>query len=68
MEEGVAIISSKLAEEHGAEVVKRGLPRPRAARTASDPVIVAADVPATDETMASNGVLDRASVRAAKEG
>jgi hypothetical protein len=53
----------KLAEEHGGEVVKNGLPRRRAARTASDPVIIATAEPATDESVASNGELDPASVR-----
>jgi hypothetical protein len=40
----------ELAEEHGADVVKQGLPGRRSARTASDPVIVAAEY-TSDETV-----------------
>jgi hypothetical protein len=52
----------KLADEHGPDVVKQGLPRHRAARTASDPVIVATE-PASDEMVATIGDVDPASVR-----
>jgi hypothetical protein len=52
----------QLAEEHGDDAVKHGLPRRRAARTASDPVIVATE-PANDVAVVSNGEVDPASVR-----
>jgi hypothetical protein len=53
---------SKLAVAHGYDIVKQGLPRRRAARTASEPVIVS-----TDETPRGTvegvSVVDPASVR-----
>ena len=52
----------QLAEEHGEDVVKHGLPRRRSARTASDPVIVAAEY-TSNETVVANGDVDPASVR-----
>ena len=54
---------AKLAATHGDEVVKQGLPRRRAAGTASEPVIVAMDDDADiTETSSDNAVVDPATV------
>ena len=54
----------KLAAAHGEEVVKLGLPRRRAAGTASEPIIVAVDDEAgIREPSGGNGVIDPATVR-----
>jgi hypothetical protein len=51
-----------LADDHGADVVKQGLPRRRAANMASHPVIVATES-VTDDAVPMNGEVDPASVR-----
>jgi hypothetical protein len=54
---------SKLAVTHGAEVLKQGMPRRRAARTAPEPLIVATDDGSTEERRDGAGAVDPATVR-----
>jgi hypothetical protein len=55
---------AKLANTHGDGIVKQGLPRRRAAVTASEPLIVAVDdEPDTTVTSSGNSVIDPATVR-----
>jgi hypothetical protein len=55
---------AELAETHGREVVKQGMPKRRATRSASAPPLVIADEPASDELEQSNGhAADPATVR-----
>lgn len=54
---------SKLAVTHGINVVRQGMPRRRAARTASEPVIVPVEEGDAVETTTNNGAADPATVR-----
>jgi hypothetical protein len=61
---GFCVHHARTAESRGADAVKQGLPRRRAARAVSEPLIIAMDEETeVAETTAGNDVIDPATVR-----